>query len=190
MDNFATDPNADSVLLRLIFIVIFLCNIPYLFFPGKSCLLSGIMELRYNVFSEKLRQEVSSKITNTPPSTDEYTAMDEELPVSDLDCFKQEKEIAVCEDTDPATYYSVCCGYLLAIVATALAIDDLTFIFGIVAAISESMLNFILPSLLVMFGPKLPLSNKMIVCLFGMTGLSYFVLSNYFNVLKISRQAS
>lgn len=87
LDNFAADSNMESVLLRLIFLVIFLCNIPYLFYPGKSCLLSLVMEYRYSLFSQNLKQEVSSKITVETPSTDEYTFLDEELPVSDIDCF-------------------------------------------------------------------------------------------------------
>ena len=88
------------------------------------------------------------------------------------------------------TYYSVCLGYLIAIAISALVIEDLTFIFGIVAAISESMLNFILPAMLVLLGRGIPAFRKAIVACFALAGLTYFLSSNYFNFLKIARQAN
>ena len=57
--------------------VIFLCNIPYLFFPGKSAVLNAVMEYKLCVFSRKLEAEIHN---NSPKSLDEYTCFDDELP--------------------------------------------------------------------------------------------------------------
>jgi hypothetical protein len=69
-------------------------------------------------------------------------------------------------------------------------ISDLTFIFGIIAAFTESVINFIIPGLLYIksaerAGIKKPMYKKVGAVLFAMIGVSYFFISNYFNLQKI-----
>ena len=64
------------------------------------------------------------------------------------------KPIDVVEICDDKTYYTLSIAYATAIVIGALCIDDLTFIFGMIAAFSESMLNFVFPSLIMLVGAR------------------------------------
>ena len=92
--------------------------------------------------------------------------------------------------SDSCTYYTVCLIYLAAVVFSAICIDDLSFIFGVIAAFSESTLNFILPALLMLVtGRKnAPLFNTL-TALFAVTGMWYFSVSNYFNWAKLMRSS-
>merc|ERR1712086_763613 len=64
----------------------------------------------------------------------------------------QEKQIDVINDCDDETYYSVCFCFISFLIIGAINIDDLTFIFGMIAAFSESMLNFVFPGLFFLIG--------------------------------------
>jgi len=61
----------------------------------------------------------------------------------------------VINDCDDRTYYIVCGGYITLIVISAIFITDLTLIFGLIGAFSETLLNFIFPSLFFLIGNKL-----------------------------------
>lgn len=102
-----------------------------------------------------------------------------------------EKEIDVINDCDNTTYYGVCFTFLGATVGAALILEDLSLVFGMIAAFSESMLNFVLPGLFFLSALNSVGANK--VCLklaatlFTCIGLAYFVVSNYFNFVKFMR---
>jgi len=59
-----------------------------------------------------------------------------------------------------------------------------------IAAFSESMLNFILPGLFFLSGLTVleidSFPKKMMASLFTFLGLAYFVISNYYNYLKVT----
>ena len=61
----------------------------------------------------------------------------------------------VINDCDPTTYYSVVFIFISLIVTMAIIIDDLTVIFGMIAAFSESMLNFVFPGSFFLIGSQL-----------------------------------
>jgi len=46
-DNMKDDRGILSIGVRVLFLVIFLCNIPYLFFPGKMSILNALQEYRF-----------------------------------------------------------------------------------------------------------------------------------------------
>jgi len=73
----------------------------------------------------------------------------------------------------------------------ALALDDLSLIFGMIAAFSESMLNFVLPGLFFLTALNYvgidSVCLKITATLFTILGLTYFCTSNYFNYLKFAR---
>ena len=61
----------------------------------------------------------------------------------------------VIHDTDSATYYWVCIVFTCLIVGMSILIDDLTIIFGVIAAFSETMLNFVFPGLFFIIGRRM-----------------------------------
>lgn len=95
-----------------------------------------------------------------------------------------EDPIDVINLCDSKTYYFVSFTFLLAIITSAIVIDDLTIVFGMIAAFSESMLNFVFPGLFFIIGAK---SRKKSVIGFIGIGLIYFTVSNYYNLKKVSR---
>lgn len=103
-----------------------------------------------------------------------------------------EAEIDVMNDCDSKTYYGVTFTFLTCIVLAALSLDDLSLIFGMIAAFSESMLNFVLPGLffltgLAYVGEDHRTGLKLCASLFTFLGLAYFSISNYFNFIKFTR---
>ena len=69
-------------------------------------------------------------------------------------------------------------------------IDDLTLVFGIIAAFSETMFDFVFPGTFFMIGLykiKRDSPLKIGALLFTMVGFSYFLVSNTFNVKKFLR---
>ena len=115
-----------------------------------------------------------------------------ELNFSGIDDNSEDGEIDVMNECDDKTYYLVTFLFLFSICVAALALDDLSLIFGMIAAFSESMLNFVLPGLFFMTGlafigdTERP-GAKLAASLFTFLGLAYFVISNYFNVIKFLR---
>jgi len=99
--------------------------------------------------------------------------------------------IDVVNDCDDKTYYGVCFGFLSCIVISAIMLDDLSFIFGMIAAFSESMLNFVLPGLFFLTALSYVQVEskglKFVAFLFTLLGLTYFATSNYFNFIKFTR---
>ena len=55
-ENLKTDNGLLSIGIRLLFLIIFLCNIPYLFFPGKISILNALQEYRFKCFSKVLEK--------------------------------------------------------------------------------------------------------------------------------------
>ena len=94
--------------------------------------------------------------------------------LGDLD----DEPIDVVALTSDRTYYGVCFTFLTAIIISAILIDDLTFVFGMIAACSESLLNFVFPGLFFIIGSKNP---KPTVVAFVGLGMAYFTVSNYYN---------
>ena len=115
------------------------------------------------------------------------------------------------EDELPAwLYYVVCFTYLVVVALSAIFIDDLTLIFGIIAGLAECTTVFILPSILYLVAcrqedrriaeakakqpaklhhhrtPKAGSTFvRVCVCVYMALGLSYFCISNYFLLKKI-----
>jgi len=60
-DNMKEDDGVLSIGVRCLFLVIFLCNIPYLFFPGKMSILNALQEYRFGIFSKVLEANINEK---------------------------------------------------------------------------------------------------------------------------------
>jgi len=187
-DNMKDDRGILSIGIRILFLVIFLCNIPYLFFPGKMSILNALQEYRFSVFSTVIEANIKQKEKELARQADDFNNASGLDGISEID---EAKEVDVINDCDNKTYYGVCFGFLAAVVGAALALDDLSLIFGMIAAFSESMLNFVLPGLFFLTGLSYIGVSKPILkiaaSLFTLLGFTYFVVSNYFNVVKFLR---
>lgn len=58
-DNLKEDHSILSIGTRALFLVIFLCNIPYLFFPGKMSIINALQEYRVRCISQKISKQIS-----------------------------------------------------------------------------------------------------------------------------------
>jgi hypothetical protein len=83
----------------------------------------------------------------------------------------------------------VCFTYLLGIVGGALAVNDLNFIFGMIAAFNESNLNFVFPGVFFLkaafYTGNKQTWVKTSAGVFAIIGVFYFFVSNYFNIIKV-----
>ena len=149
--------NPLSIGIRLLFLIIFLCNIPYLFFPGKLSILNAYQEYKKRCFSKAIERQMRK--------TDLEETEDEAIDVVAL--------------SSNLTYYTVCFTFLSAIILSAILIDDLTFIFGMIAACSESLLNFVFPGLFFIIGARK--KSPAVIAFIGI-GVLYFGVSNYYNL--------
>lgn len=60
-DNMKDDSGVLSIGIRILFLIIFLSNIPYLFFPAKMSILNALQEYRFGVFSKVLLRNINEK---------------------------------------------------------------------------------------------------------------------------------
>jgi len=58
------------------------------------------------------------------------------------------------------SYYAVCVVYIGLIMLCAIFIDDLTLVFGLIGAFSETMLNFVFPGFFFLIGSALVLKGS------------------------------
>ena len=86
------------------------------------------------------------------------------------------------KESSGLTFYVVSLIYMFLVIISALIIDDLTLIFGMIAACSESTLNFVFPGLIYLLAKPYLRAPAVI---FVMIGATYFIISNYFNVIKM-----
>ena len=87
-------------------------------------------------------------------------------------------------------YYSVVFTMFTVQAFLAIVTDDLTLIFGIISAFAEASVAFTFPGLFFYIGAKksnmkVPAYQKIGALLFSAFGIFYFMISNYFNLLKI-----
>ena len=74
----------------------------------------------------------------------------------------------------------------------AILINDLTFIFGVIAAFTECTITFVFPGTMYIISArmakkKLGFFKQLGAALFASLGVVYFCISNYHNYMKISR---
>jgi len=150
-------------------------------------ILNAWLEYDKEVFSKVLKANVALKERELAEDEgDEYH--NSELDLSD-NIDENTGQIDVIGECNDKTYYSVVFIFLGCIITAALCINDLSLIFGMIAAFSESMLNFILPGLFFLSGLNFleidSFPKKMMSSLFTFLGLAYFVISNKYNYDKV-----
>ena len=91
----------------------------------------------------------------------------------------------------------MCTFFLLGTAVSAVIIDDLTLVFGVISGVSECLIIFILPAIFYLKADKISslkskkegasFMTKLGVWAFGLIGVTYFCLSNYYNFKKIMK---
>jgi len=59
-ENIQVETNMASYFMRVVFLGIFICNIPFIFLPGKECLLMIIDESRNNTISKQIERRIEA----------------------------------------------------------------------------------------------------------------------------------
>ena len=99
------------------------------------------------------------------------------------------------DDSSTSLYLKTCLLFIAGVVAGACAINDLSFVFGMIAAWNESMLNFVFPGLFFLSACRYTKQTgsyilKLFAVLFSLLGIVYFGVSNYYNWVKINKDAA
>lgn len=173
-ENLETHDTVASIAIRCLFLLIFFCNIPFVFLAGKTALMAIVGEFMpkpedasqntaagegdyitgdtEGVAFEKVSYEqadMKKADAVTSQSDNSYSR----APPSAPENFSSSEVSAVLvgqvrpEDRMPFWMYAVLCYSYLAVVSTAaIVIEDLTLIFGIIAGLAECSTVFILPS--------------------------------------------
>lgn len=155
--------------------VIFLCNIQFVFMIGKDSFLTLIQELFHREISKAMSKQLTQRLMDP-----EHSLETEDMIQTNSD------QSAISDRVDNFTYY-LSVFFLFTLQALlAIFINDLTFIFGIIAAFTECTISFTLPGLMYVISAKkakVPLSfwKKTGAMMFSLFGVLYFCVSNYFN---------
>lgn len=183
-ENLKQDNDMISLFVRILFLVIFICNIPFAFLAGKECCLIFILEHRECIVSQQIENHFS-RTNSFISGYDKQTQGQQHLVVSEI--------------VDKKTYYITTTLLFLGQIIIASLVDDLTLvnlfltliqIFGIIGAFSESTISFVFPGLFFLIaahkkGRRLLPFQKVMGYGILTFGFVYFSISNYFNVLKI-----
>lgn len=135
--------------VQVLFFIVFVCNTPYNFFPGKLSIMNIISEYQQNCFSEALEKRI-----NKQQGGDDYLRADlvaaapgdEETPLSAA--AEEEGEIDVTEITDDKTHMLIVVIYSVSISIIAMLTEDLSLILGIYSSFCECFMDFFLPAVL------------------------------------------
>ena len=107
------------------------------------------------------------------------------LPTDNAADYEKKDEIDVIDSCDDKTYYLVSFTYIFITIVISIFVDDLSFIFGMIAGLNLSVLVFILPGVFYIMAMKSENSDKyftrVAVTLFSGMGVIYFFVSNYYN---------
>lgn len=163
-----------TITVFAIFLCIFLCNIPFVFLPGKEALLALVEEAQTRSMSIELARRMDIKRRGSF------------LEVS----VEATRKKAISERVPESTYTLLTIGLFITQILLALLIDDITLIFGFFAAFSETVFNFILPGFFYIQSCRLtkrkPEPLWFIVSIaYLIIGLTIMIAANIANVIKI-----
>ena len=117
------------------FLVLFVCNIPFIFMPGKEGLLVLVEEILHRSMSTAIQKRL-----NYPLYSPFNSSRD-----TNKDAFKVSR---VSYIVSPKVYFSITYGVYSTLFILSFFIQDITIIFGFLGAFVESLFNFVLPGYL------------------------------------------
>lgn len=169
-NNIKKEEGKSPLILLCLFLVIFCCNIPFVFFVGKTAFMAVIHQCCYSKRTEESENE--DKINSNIAVLDDINK--NELYEQMLDNINYDNKMLDENNNDQQTnqstagsyvsysadenenspddqlpyfvYVCTCLLYLTLIALAAIFINDLTLVFGIVAGFAECSTVFILPS--------------------------------------------
>ena len=122
-ENIKQDKGFISICLRCLFMLIFVCNIPFTFIAGKECLLTFIMELKERVISDQMIKHL-----HLPDTSHHHSSRHEEIQISFTEFDKQVNKPTISEIVDKKTYLIVVFVLFTSQAVLAIFIDDLTLV--------------------------------------------------------------
>eukprot|EP00347_Sterkiella_histriomuscorum_P001964 403369990 len=186
-DNLQYETNVASYFIRVIFLAIFICNMPFAFLPGKECLLSMIEEYRNNTISKQIAHSI--KIKQQQDSN--YQELKDEEEEKEQVQYKNGAQIA--KEMPNKIYFSVTIILFTFQMVCAMLVDDITIVFGFFAAISESATTFFLPAIFYLVSTKIvkkefDLFSVIGSIIFFILGTALFFFANYHSINKLRNQ--
>ena len=150
-NNIKNEEGIFPTLLMCLFLLIFFCNIPFVFFAGKIAFMAIVHQCCFlkkprQQTDEELEEGVNGSINNQPqPSTSALNTTDPNMLQSFIS-MSIKGEVQPEDQLPYGIYLLSCFSYLIVVALAAIFIDDLTLIFGIIAGLAECSTVFILPS--------------------------------------------
>ena len=193
-ENIQREQGLASIFIRVLFLVIFLCNIPFIFLPGKEAFLIMVDEFMTRSMSLSLMKridQINNGLLNYPNDTANQTSyLLLNFKEEDNDELKASK---ISEKVSNLVYYTSTVSLFTLQMICAVLIDDVTIIFGFFAAISESMINFFIPASFYLISCKIAKVKpnpylKIGSYIFLLLGLTLFITANYHNISKFNKQ--
>ncbi|CDW73860.1 UNKNOWN [Stylonychia lemnae] len=200
-DNIQVEANAASLIMRILFLPIFVFNAPFVFLAGKESLLMIIDDLTSDFISNSIKkrleflkkQKMSSQNDNQWEAPiferqDENNA-NGDLP-NDNEVNNQRQHIS--ERMSNKIYYPTAVALFVTQMFLSYVINDITIIIGFFTAIAESSVNFILPGLCFIMSSRMTDKKINVLSLIGsyiyvVIGVCLFFFAMYRNIMKIKR---
>ena len=152
--------NWESVFLRVTFLVILGCHIPFIFFTGKESMLIIIDELEKKSVSIALQEKLQeirrkSVIPEAKVLADEILVTESEVDINDqLKTEMKRASSMAYKEMDYWKYFTGTTLLYLAEIIIALSTDDIGLLFEFLSAISISCIAFLFPGLMFLIADK------------------------------------
>ena len=152
--------------VKVIFLVIFLCALPFNIYPVKLCVFNFVEEIRFN----RISKDLDTFLVNSQNTSHQKTKGIEDL-VSDQ------------------FHNGVVISIMVLLCIFSLVVEDLRVVFGIIGTFSEAIINFIMPGVLLLVTQRQKKEKNQLHIGIGLVmavfGALYFFISNYFTVMKL-----
>ncbi|CDW91063.1 UNKNOWN [Stylonychia lemnae] len=196
-DNIQVETNIPSLIMRVLFLPIFVFNAPFVFLAGKESLLMLIEDLTSDFISNSIKNRLEY-LRNKKSYTLIAGDMNESsfINANDDDQDKlANPRVNISDRVSNKIYYSAVIILFTFQMFLAYMIDDITIIIGFFTAIAESSVNFILPGLFFILSSRMTHKKINILTLIGsyfyvILGVSLFFFAMYKNITKITQLKS
>ena len=171
--------------------MVFLCNIPFLFLPGKEALLLMIdesMNMTMSIALMKRIDQIKNGLLLHPNDTATQTSY---LLLNYKEEEDEVKAESISNRVSNSIYYVNAVGLFTLELICAILIDDITIIFGFLTAIAESMLTFFMPAAFYLLSCKVTNTKaniflKLGCYLYFILGTILFTVTIQHNVRKLT----